>query len=70
MVQLEREDPKRATEAARQLYELCDVAHKRYAIMKTPYNENTFHPHAYFHVHAVHFLAIVSPWLPLENTTY
>ena len=28
MVQLEGEDPVRATDAARQLYELCDVAHK------------------------------------------
>lgn len=28
MVQLEREDPKGATDAAKQLYELCDVAHK------------------------------------------
>eukprot|EP00934_Nitzschia_sp_Nitz4_P004634 Nitzschia sp. Nitz4//scaffold189_size62959//21529//23231//NITZ4_006306-RA/size62959-snap-gene-0.1-mRNA-1//1//CDS//3329539890//4624//frame0 len=29
MVQLEGEDPERATDAARQLYELCDVAHKQ-----------------------------------------
>lgn len=28
MVQMEGEDPSRATDAARQLYELCDVAHK------------------------------------------
>lgn len=28
MVQMEREDPARATDAAKQLYELCDVAHK------------------------------------------
>jgi hypothetical protein len=28
MVQMEGEDPARATDAAKQLYELCDVAHK------------------------------------------